>query len=209
MKTLIIYAHPHDQGHNAHILKEVKKQLKPGSYEVLDLYKMKFDQILRKEELYKSKEEKVNTKTKQIQEKIRKTNKLVFIFPIWWNGVPAILKGFFDRILTAGFAFKYRRFWGMNIPMSLLNGKKAALFYTTGSNKLIFKLLLKKRGINVITKDTVVYGAKFKEYINFFKNDTYGLDISDSLDQMIWIEGLTDNAIYSKSNGDTVVILYP
>lgn len=34
---------------------------------------------------------------------------LVLVFPIWWGGVPALLKGFLDRVLLPGFAFKYQK----------------------------------------------------------------------------------------------------
>ena len=42
-----------------------------------------------------------------IQEKITTADELVFVFPIWWVNMPAILKNFFDTILTGGFAFQY------------------------------------------------------------------------------------------------------
>ncbi|WP_338700537.1 NAD(P)H-dependent oxidoreductase [Streptomyces sp. Q6] len=39
------------------------------------------------------------------QEKVRWADVVVFHFPMWWFGPPAILKGWFDRVLTQGFAF--------------------------------------------------------------------------------------------------------
>lgn len=53
---------------------------------------------------------------------------LVFVFPIWWGGIPALLKGFFDRILLTGKAFKYRP--GTNRCDGLLAGRSAEVFTT-------------------------------------------------------------------------------
>ena len=52
----------------------------------------------------------------------------VFVFPIWWGGMPALLKGFFDRILLPGKAFKYRP--GTNRCDGLLAGRSAEVITT-------------------------------------------------------------------------------
>jgi hypothetical protein len=44
---------------------------------------------------------------KKIQKQITESNHLIFIYPVWWGSMPAILKGFFDRVLTPGFAFRF------------------------------------------------------------------------------------------------------
>ena len=48
------------------------------------------------------------------QDALRWADVLVFAYPTWWGGAPALLKGFVDRVFLPGFAFKYRensRFW--------------------------------------------------------------------------------------------------
>ncbi len=65
----------------------------------------------------------------QAQELIQWADHLVIVYPTWWGSMPAILKGFFDRILLPGFAFKYRPdsvLWD-----KLLTGKSAHLIITT------------------------------------------------------------------------------
>ncbi|QQE78849.1 NAD(P)H-dependent oxidoreductase [Alicyclobacillus sp. SO9] len=54
---------------------------------------------------------------------------LIFIYPVWWYGAPAVLKGFFDRVLAAGFAYEYK---GLP-PKGLLRGKSAWVMYTIDS----------------------------------------------------------------------------
>jgi len=42
------------------------------------------------------------------QEKLKWANHIVWIYPVWWGSIPAIMKGFLDRVLLPGFAFKKR-----------------------------------------------------------------------------------------------------
>lgn len=135
--TLIVYAHPATKGHNATILKNVQKQLKKRkeSFMLLDLYKMGYDPVLHENEHSKKV---ISYENQQIQRAVTDVKQLIFIYPIWWGSMPAILKGFFDKIFTAQFAYKYKKLpfsiFGMKAkPIGLLNGKKAAVFITTGS----------------------------------------------------------------------------
>jgi NAD(P)H dehydrogenase (quinone) len=48
---------------------------------------------------------------------------VVWLFPTWWSGPPALVKGFLDRLLTPGFAFRYRG--ESELPEKLLRGRSA------------------------------------------------------------------------------------
>lgn len=64
------------------------------------------------------------------QELITWAEHLVFIYPVWWGNMPAILKGFFDRVFLPGFAFRYREnsvWWD-----KLLTGRTARQIVTLG-----------------------------------------------------------------------------
>ena len=56
----------------------------------------------------------------QAQADILWAEHLAFVYPIWWGGIPALMKGFFDRVLLPGFAFKYRE--GKAFPDKLRRG---------------------------------------------------------------------------------------
>ncbi|MFB8734752.1 NAD(P)H-dependent oxidoreductase [Bacillus sp. SL00103] len=43
--------------------------------------------------------------SKNYQEKLNQSTELIFIFPVWWWDLPAILKGFIDKVMLRGFAF--------------------------------------------------------------------------------------------------------
>jgi NAD(P)H dehydrogenase (quinone) len=162
MQTLIIYAHPETKGHCSTILKYVKYYLKKQNkkYEILDLYKLNYNPILEAEEHYTAGNRKISKQNKEIQNKIKKANHLIFIYPIWWGTMPAILKGFFDRILTPRFAYIYED----ALPKGLLTHTKATIFITSGSPE-IYKYIQLKRPQWHIQKDILKFcGIKSKLY---------------------------------------------
>ncbi len=81
---------------------------------------MTFDPILRRG--YKQRQA-LEPDLVALQEAITWAQHLVFVYPVWWGGMPAIMKGMFDRLFLPGFAFKYREnspFWD-----KLLQGRTA------------------------------------------------------------------------------------
>lgn len=62
------------------------------------------------------------------QEAITWAQHLVFVYPIWWGSIPALLKGFFDRVLLPGFAFRFRK--DSLMADGLLVGRSAHLLVT-------------------------------------------------------------------------------
>ena len=152
--TMIIYAHPATQGHNHYILDQVKKQLdsENRSYEILDLYSMKYDPVLHESEHYTAGNKKISALNKRIQKKFSENDHFIFIYPLWWDSMPAILKGFFDKVLTSPFAFTFKK---SSMPEQHLRGKRAVTFVTHGGPKLFYSLFLRNRGTKVVTKDTL------------------------------------------------------
>jgi putative NADPH-quinone reductase len=112
MPTLIIYCHPHNKSHNSRILQAVKKSLGKKKYEVLDLYKMRFNPAYSKNEYshaFLRKDRIIEPSILKIQKKIEKAKNLIFIYPVWWYNMPAMLKGFTDRVFTPGFAYNFKQ----------------------------------------------------------------------------------------------------
>jgi NAD(P)H dehydrogenase (quinone) len=105
MKSCIVIAHPYQRSFNFAILDQVKQSLH-GEYVVIDLYQEEFDPVLHGTELKDYNRGIIkDPKILIYQDMIRTSDHLIFIFPIWWYGMPAILKGFMDKVLTPGFAF--------------------------------------------------------------------------------------------------------
>ena len=170
MKTLIIYAHPNTDGHCPRILKEVESVLKERKkdYEILDLYAMNYDAVMHESEHYTSGGREVSQLNKGIQAKISAADRLIFIYPVWWSMMPAVMKGFFDKVFTPGFAFRFRtmpifsRIFG-GYPVKMLKGKKAAVFLTTGTHRLLTMIFLGNRFKSIIKHDILgFFGIKAK-----------------------------------------------
>lgn len=64
---------------------------------------------------------------RQEQEFISWADMLTFVYPVWWAGMPAMLKGYIDRVLCQGFAYRLLD----DTVQGLLHGKKALIFNTT------------------------------------------------------------------------------
>ena len=154
--TLIVYAHPNHDGHCGYYLQELQRELARRNErpEVLDLYALGFDPVLKADEHYASNHRNVAPGTRELQEKVRRAKRLVFIYPVWWQNVPAILKGFVDRVLTAGFAFEYQ---ANGFPRGLLPGRRAAVFACSGAPRFFAKLVARDRALHVMVKDTLKF----------------------------------------------------
>ena len=80
---------------------------------------------------------------------------LCLVFPIWWGGVPALLKGFLDRLFLPGFAFKYRA--GAAFPDQLLSGRTAHLLVPMDTPPWYFKWIYRMPAIHQLEKTTLAF----------------------------------------------------
>ena len=78
------------------------------------------------------------------QEAITWAQHLVFVYPIWWGSMPALLKGFFDRIFLPGFAFRFRE--GALMADGLLAGRSAHLLVTLDTPPWYFRWVYRMPG---------------------------------------------------------------
>ncbi|MDP4205912.1 MAG: NAD(P)H-dependent oxidoreductase [Bacteroidota bacterium] len=130
MKYFVIYAHPNPQSFNHAIKETVINALKDAGHEVrvTDLYANHYNPILQPSDFENLSKGTVAIDIKAEQENITWADNIISIYPIWWTGLPAILKGYFDRVFTHGFAFAFNQ-EGLQ---KLLAGKKALLISTFG-----------------------------------------------------------------------------
>lgn len=138
MKTLIILAHPSENSFNAAICHKAKDHMesnKEYKVKIRDLYKLSFNPILTEDNHTTFFQDKLSEEIQLEQSEISWADNLIFVFPTWWCGMPAILKGYFDRVFTNGFAFRYTD----GEADGLLKGKKAVVFQTTSQTEEFMK----------------------------------------------------------------------
>lgn len=131
MKCLIVYAHPNPKSFNNAVKETVVEELKRAGKEVTtrDLYALNFNPVLRGDDFGAIQKGSVLEDVKAEQEHIRAADVIVFVSPLWWTGLPAILKGYIDRVFTIGFAYAFTE-TGVT---GLLKDKSVMLFTTTGT----------------------------------------------------------------------------
>ncbi|MFW5704415.1 MAG: NAD(P)H-dependent oxidoreductase [Nanoarchaeota archaeon] len=163
-KVLIIFAHPKKDSLNGELLKQYKIFLEEQKikYEIINLYGEGFDPVLRFTKPNSQKD-----LIKEYQNLILWADHLTFIYPVWWSGMPAIMKGFIDRVFEAGFAFQYRK--GKNVPKKFLTGKTATLIRTYGGPKLGSILIGKANYLGLRFGVFWFTGIKLKNIFDLYK----------------------------------------
>ena len=86
----------------------------------------------------------------QAQQAITWADHLVFIYPIWWGTIPALLKGFIERVFLPGFAVNFRE----NSPLwdKLLKGRSARLIVTLNTPSWVYRWYFGRPGHNTMKK---------------------------------------------------------
>ncbi len=133
MKTLVIFAHPNPNSFNAAILEVVKDELnkKGAEVKVKDLYAMNWNPVLSASDFQQMLGGKMPEDIAREQADVAWADMLVLVCPIWWYSMPAMLKGYIDRVMSQGFAYQYTE----TGPVGLLEGKRAAVITTSGADE--------------------------------------------------------------------------
>jgi len=142
MRYLVIYAHPDHNSFHAAIHECVVATLSASGHEVddCDLYTEGFQPVLSWEERQAYYDVGRNRAAVLSEiERLERSQGLIFVFPTWWYGMPAILKGYVDRVWVPGFAFELSD--GRTRPL-LRNIVRFAVVTTYGSPWWLNKLVL-------------------------------------------------------------------
>lgn len=104
-KIIVVYCHPYVNSFNHAILEQVINNLKQQHLnpEMIDLYAEQFNPVYDQEELrlFHSGQTHDPLVTKYLN-LLRQADGIIFITPIWWNSIPAMLKGFIDKVMKEG-----------------------------------------------------------------------------------------------------------
>ncbi|MFH1858289.1 MAG: NAD(P)H-dependent oxidoreductase [Candidatus Omnitrophota bacterium] len=130
MQYLVIYAHPNPKSFNHAVKEQIETVLKSQKKEfwIRDLYSLNFNPALSAADLTQLAQGAVPQDIQTEQDFVRKADTLIFVHPVWWFGMPAVLKGYIDRVFSYGFAYRVTK-KGLE---GLLSDKKVMIFNTTG-----------------------------------------------------------------------------
>jgi len=214
MNVLIVLAHPEPKSFNAALTDAAVETLEAMGHkvEVSDLYAQGFDPVagpgdvtdrlnadffnLAYEQGHAAENNLFAADVQSEIDKVQKADFLILQFPMWWFSVPAILKGWVDRVLAYKIAYGLGQWWdegffkGRRAMLSITTGTPATAFYPDGRNgdmdRILWPLnagLLRICGYDVLPPH-IAYGApwlddagrqsligQYKERLKNFESD--------------------------------------
>lgn len=171
MKKLIIYAHPNPASLNHFFKETVLQSLNNSEQEVVvrDLNAIHFNPVLSLEDMQGQRMGKVADDVKTEQDFITWADQIIFIYPIWWTGMPAIMKGYIDRVFSYGFAYRYDQ----GIQKGLLIDKSTIIINSHGKSNVEYEAIGMDKAL-ALTSDVGIFnycGLKIKHHFYFDKAD--------------------------------------
>lgn len=144
MRTLIVFNHPYEGSYCNAILNAAMKGLKIANHEVdlMHLDNDGFNPVMSKADLIAFVEHKpIDPQVIDYNERLKKADHLIFIFPIWWDLMPATTKGFVDRVLSPGVVYNHHpRGFGL-VPL-LKDLKGVTIITTMNKPRILYSLLI-------------------------------------------------------------------
>lgn len=155
MKILILNGHPNLESFTSKIAKELK--IKKNA-KLVNLSELNFNPVF---EGFSDQSE-LEEDLKIVQQEIINADHIIITSPIWWSTYPALLKGFFDRVLLPNFAFKYKK--DSPFQEKLLQGKTAELYLLSDAPAWYRKFLLGDPAAKILKRDILGFcGIKVKK----------------------------------------------
>jgi len=180
MKNLIVYAHPNSGSLNHFFKQTVLESLQESGEEIAvrDLNEINFNPVLSLEDMNGQRMGTVADDVKTEQDFITWADRIIFIYPIWWTGMPAIMKGYIDRVFSYGFAYRYDQ----GVQKGLLTGKKTIIINSHGKSNAEYEAMGMDKAL-ILTSDTGIFtysGLEIQQHFYFDKADRASADnISD------------------------------
>ncbi|BBU44737.1 NAD(P)H-dependent oxidoreductase [Pseudomonas monteilii] len=153
-RVLVVLGHPSGESFCAALTESYVEAARTAGHDVrvLRLDTLSFDPVLRSG--YRQAQP-LEPDLLRAQADITWAEHLAFIYPIWWGGIPALMKGFFDRVFLPGFAFRYRA--GKAFPEQLLKGRTAHLLVTMDTPPWYYRWVYRMPGLHQVRKTTLQF----------------------------------------------------
>lgn len=161
-KIFLLLGHPDKTGVCGELAEAYEKGAREGGHTIvrMNIGEMQFDPILHKG--YRERQE-LEPDLVRFCQLVHNSDHFVILYPVWWVGMPAILKGLFDRAWLPGSAFRYIKtksgqrtvFWHR-----LFRGKSARIIMTSGTAPWLVRFL--PGNVNAQLRWGILWFAGFK-----------------------------------------------
>lgn len=179
MKTIVIFDHPygpeasenepHNRSFSAAIFKKVKETIKERGqeFDLVDLRNDNFDPVMSKEDLISWRTKKfVDNQTDNYFERILECDNIIFIFPVWWESMPASTKGFIDKVFSKG------RLKSGDLKKLQIKNPRIYIMTVSGTPTIIYRLWYGNPILKIFKRGTFnKIGLKKIRWINFNAED--------------------------------------
>ena len=171
MKVVIVFNHPHDRSFCNAILQSVSNGLAKGNHQIdiIHLDKDNFNPVMTAGDLKGFRDKKpIDPQVIEYSNRIKEAGHLVFIFPIWWELMPAMTKGFIDKVIFPGVAYDYTNVNNTRMKPLWENLKAVTMITTMNTPNYLYWLLFG----NAIKKAMILgtfwkIGFKNRKWISF------------------------------------------
>ena len=186
MRVLVVYAHPDPDSFCAALHRTVAATLRDAGHTVddCDLYAEGFQPVLTRAERAAYHDVGGNLGGIEAEvARLRAAEALVLCFPTWWYGMPAILKGWFDRVWAPGVAFELQPGGGAIVPR-LTNIRRLAVVTTHGSPWWFMTFFMREPGRAVLTRGLrrlLAPGARLRYMAH------YAMDVSTAASRALFV----------------------
>lgn len=143
MRVAIVFNHPYEGSYCHAILDSVKGGLDKAGHktDVIHLDQDQFNPVMTAKDLLAFRNKKsIDPQALDYIQRIKAADHLVFIFPIWWELMPALMKGFIDKVIFPGETYEYTRS-GYGMVTLMDNLKSATVITTMNTPAMMYKFM--------------------------------------------------------------------
>lgn len=167
MRHLLIVANPRRQSFTHKVARAYADELESLGHEVAfrDLYKLNFDPVLGPDELLGPTPPAVPPDIRREQRHVEAAGAIAFFYPLWWAFMPAIVKGYIDRVFSVGFAYAFEG----DAMVPRLSGKKALIFTSSGADMAYLQDSGQWRAMCALERDHILApcGIELLDHVHF------------------------------------------
>ncbi|MBS1746455.1 MAG: NAD(P)H-dependent oxidoreductase [Bacteroidetes bacterium] len=152
MKVVIVFNHPYKNSFCNAVLQSVQIGLQQAGHtiDIMHLDDDNFDPVMRAKDLeafVKSKYEaqhsydRLDKQVLDYKQRLEAADHLIFIFPVWWELMPALTKGFIDKVIFPGVAYEYANTKGTKMVSRVKNIKGLTVITTMNTPSILYRLV--------------------------------------------------------------------